>query len=84
MRGMIKNKLFAAAVTMAFMAVVRPDPEPELWGVAMVAIMMYEFIFYAIEYIGREIREREREYRIEVNEIARKKDGRRWANEWIA
>lgn len=40
----------AAAITLAFMTAVRPDPEPGRAAAAMVGIMLYETAAYCIRY----------------------------------
>ena len=82
MKG-IKNRLVAAAITIAFMAIVHPDPEPSLWGVALVSILMYEGIRICIEYVVRENTRCKKREAVLQNIQYREEDGARWANEWM-
>ena len=70
------NKAIAASITIAFMAVVRPDPDPELWGVALTALTMYEGIRIGAEHFRKALRKRkeERYTTVSIGDI------RRWAN----
>ncbi len=76
--GEMKARAIAAGITIAFMAFVRPDPEPEpeLWGVALVALLMYEGIGWSLEYI-RELRQKKKEERYATVSLG---DIRRWAD----
>lgn len=78
-KGELISKGAAFVLTLGFMAVVRPDPEPSRVEAALVAILMYEVIRYSIRYI---MRERGRRRRIEAAAIS-KADIQRWADEWI-
>lgn len=70
----ITDRITAAAMTLAFMAWVRPDPDPTVWGVALVVMLMYEGLAYCIGQV-REIRKQQR---IAVNIRARQEDAERW------
>ena len=78
-KGELINKGIAGALTLLFLAVVRPDPAPSgiSWGI--VTLMVYEFLAYSIRYIRRE----KRRQRARRNLKAMKYDGRRWADEWL-
>lgn len=77
------NKALAGAATLAFLAVVRPDPAPSMVETALVAVLMYECVRWGIEYV-RKINQTQKQKRyISLNLKARKEDGERWANEWI-
>lgn len=78
-RGEIIDRGIAAALTATFMALVRPDPEPSLVGVSIVAILLYEGLTCCIRYIRKERRRR----RIQRNAEAMTYDGSRWADEWL-
>ena len=77
--GELISKGLAFVLTLGFMAIVRPDPEPSRVEAALIAILMYEVIRYCIRYI---MRERRRKQRIEAAAIS-KEDIQRWADEWI-
>lgn len=82
-KGELINKGIAAAVTVGFMAVVRPDPMPSLMEAALITVLMYECARWGIEYV-RKINQAQKQKRyITLNLKARKEDGERWANEWI-
>ena len=76
MKG-IKDKVISAVLTLAFMAFVRPDPNPSLVGVAFTALLMYEGIFYIIQYIEKQ--DVKRKKIIFMEELS--KDINRWAAE---
>lgn len=78
-RGALIDKGAAAALTLLFLAVVRPDPMPSgvAWGIT--AIMMYEVLSRCI----RRVRIERRREAIRRNMRAMKYDGQRWADEWI-
>ena len=76
-RGEMINRAIAAGITIAFMAVVRPDPDPELWGVALVALLMYEAISRSIDYVQKVNRKQKAEAYISLNLKAMKEDGER-------
>ena len=78
-RGEMINRGAAAAITVVFMALVRPDPDPALWETALVSIGMYEALRWCIWYIRR-IRRQEK---IRKNREVMYYDGTRWADEWI-
>lgn len=82
-KGDLMNKAFAAAVTIGFLAAVRPDAEPERWSVALIAVLMYEAIRWSMEYIQKVNRRRKQKRYISLNLKARNEDGKRWADEWI-
>ena len=76
-RGEMINRVIAAAITIGFMAAVRPDPNPERWGIALVAVLMYECIRWGIEYVQKVNRRQKVEEYISLNLKARKEDGER-------
>ena len=78
-RGELINRGIAAVITLAFMTLVRPDPDPALWEMAMVAIMMYEALRWCVWYIRRI----QKKKRIELNNFARREDGKRLDAFWI-
>lgn len=57
-RGELIERGVAAGITIAFMAFVRPDPDPPLAGVALVALLMYEFTRICVGRIRRRKRTR--------------------------
>ena len=78
-RGELINKGIAAAVTIGFMAVVRPDPMPSLVGSAFITVLMYETVRWGVYYV-RQIRQQKKNKRYIT---LTKRDMRRWADEWI-
>ena len=78
-RGDLINKGIAAASTLAFMAVVRPDPMPSLVEAAFITVLMYEVVRWCVWYV-RQIRQQKRDKRYIT---LTKRDMRRWADEWI-
>jgi hypothetical protein len=78
-RGELTNKGIAAAVTVGFMAVVRPDPMPSLVEAAFITVLMYEVVRWCVWYV-RQIRQQKRDKRYIT---LTKRDMRRWADEWI-
>lgn len=78
-RGELINKGIAAAVTVGFMAVVRPDPMPSLVGAAFITVLMYETVRWGVYYV-RQIRQQKKNKRYIT---LTKRDMRRWADEWI-
>lgn len=78
-RGELINKGIAAAVTVGFMAVVRPDPMPSMAETALITVLMYEAVRWCVWYV-RQIRQQKRDKRYIT---LTKRDMRRWADEWI-
>ena len=78
-RGELINKGIAAAVTIGFMAVVRPDPMPSLVEAAFITVLMYEVVRWCVWYV-RQIRQKKKDKRYIT---LTKRDMRRWADEWI-
>lgn len=76
-RGEMINKVIAAIITIGFMAAVRPDADPERWGIALVAVMLYEGIRWSIEYVQKANRRQQAERYLILNLKARKEDGER-------
>ena len=74
-KGELINKGAAAALTVAFLALVRPDPEPTRVGLTVTAVLMYEALKYIVWYVRREVRRR----KARRNVWAMRYDGRRWA-----
>lgn len=75
-RGELINKGIAAASTLAFMAVVRPDPMPSLVGTAFITILMYEVVRWAVWYVRKANRKRKEDRYITTS----LQDMRRWAD----
>ena len=73
------NKILSAGITLAFMAVVRPDEGVSLVGIAFVSVLMYETLVYCIKYV-RKMHRKERY--IESTRIS-KQDIQRWASQWF-
>lgn len=78
-RGELINKGIAAVSTLAFMAVVRPDPMPSLVEAAFITVLMYEVVRWCVWYV-RQIRQQKKDKRYIT---LTKRDMRRWADEWI-
>ena len=78
-KGELFNKGIAAASTLAFMAVVRPDPMPTMFETALITVLMYEAVRWCVWYV-RQIRQQKRDKRYIT---LTKRDMRRWADEWI-
>lgn len=76
-RGEIINRVVSALMTITFMAWVHPEPDAELWGVAMTSILMYEALRVSLDYICKVNRRRTREEYIRLNLRARKEDAER-------
>ena len=73
------NRVIAGLMTVGFMAIVRPDKDVSLAGVALVSVLMYEAVRYSIERIRRE---RKQEKYIVATRIS-KQDIERWASQWF-
>ena len=78
-RGELIERGIAAGITIAFMAAVRPDPDPPLAGVALVALLMYEGILWCMGH-ARKMRRQEEEDRYDA---WIRSNSRRWADEEI-
>ena len=76
-RGELINKGIAAASTLAFMAVVRPDPMPSLVEAAFITVLMYEVVRWCVWYARKASRKRKEDRYITTS----LQDMRRWANE---
>lgn len=74
-RGELIERGIAAGITIAFMAAVRPDPDPPLAGVALVALLLYEFT----RICASRIRRRKRTRRTKCATVSRG-DIQRWAD----
>ena len=77
------NKALSAAITVAFLAVVRPDPDASLAGTAFVAILMYEGLRVSIDYIQKIQAADKHRSRRKAYERWLHRDGCRWASEII-
>ena len=82
MKG-IGNRVVAFAITLAFMALVRPDPDPSIVGVSLVAILLYEVLRFALDGISEHRRQKRRSRRRIESLTAGEEDIRRWADEWL-
>lgn len=76
-RGELINKGIAAAVTVGFMAVVRPDPMPSMAETALITVLMYEVVRWCAWYVRKASRKRKEDRYITTS----LQDMRRWANE---
>ena len=74
------NRAIAAGVTIGFLALVKPDPNPTLWGVGLTAIMIYEGAVLCVSGIRKYQREKKEQRYITVS----LSDIRRWAEEVIS
>ena len=73
------NKVLSAGITLAFLAVVRPDPDASKIGIAFTGILMYEVLALCIGHIRKE---RKKDRYIQSTTISRA-DIKRWSDEWI-
>ena len=71
------NKAIAAGIVLAFLGAVRPDPEPSLVGVGIVALLIYESSLFIIRFSTKVKRKRRKDRYITVS----KQDIKRWADE---
>jgi hypothetical protein len=58
------NRLYAHAVTVLFMALVRPDSTPALWQSALVAVLLDEALYRLYKQIRRELNIKPGKYRL--------------------
>ena len=75
-RGELINKGIAAASTLAFMAVVRPDPMPSMFETALITVLMYEAVRWCAWYVRKASRKRKEDRYITTS----LQDMRRWAD----
>lgn len=61
---------------MGFLAMVKPDPNPTLWGVGLVAILIYEGTLYTVDGVIKHLRKKKEEKYITVS----LSDIKRWAD----
>lgn len=78
-KGGLINKGIAAALTLAFLALVRPEPAPGAFAAGAVALMLYEGLTWCIGY-ARRAKRRDAARR---NRRMMQYDARRWAAEWL-
>ena len=76
-RGELINKGIAAASTLAFMAVVRPDPMPSMFETALITVLLYETVRWGVWYVRKTNKKRKEDHYITTS----LQDMRRWANE---
>ena len=76
-KGELISKGIAAAVTVGFMAVVRPDPMPSLVEAAFITVLMYEVVRWCVWYVRKANKKRKEDRYITTS----LQDMRRWANE---
>ena len=74
-KGEIYDRLIAAAMTIAFMVFVQPDPEPSRTEATIAALLIYETIRFCSKYIRRMQRKKKKQQ----NNEALHYDARRWA-----
>ena len=70
------NRLIAAGATIGFLTLVKPDPNPSLWGVGLTAIMIYEGTVLCVSGI-RKYQQKRKEQRYTTVSLS---DIRRWAD----
>ena len=75
-RGELINKGIAAASTLAFMAVVRPDPMPSMFETALITVLMYEVVRWCVMYVRKANRKRKEAHYITTS----LQDMKRWAD----
>jgi len=79
MKENIKEKTVAGALSVLFLALVRTDADPQMWQVALIALVLYECAVMTIKIAQKEARHRRRNRIIRI----RQQDARRWAEEWF-
>lgn len=70
------NKVVAGLMTVGFMAIVRPDKDVSLVGVALVSVLLYEAVSYSIDFVRKSQRKRKERHYITVSRA----DMKRWAD----
>lgn len=70
------NKVIAGLMTVGFMAIVRPDKDVSLVGVALVSVLLYEAVSYSIDFVRKSQRKRKERHYITVSRA----DMKRWAD----
>ena len=75
-RGTLIDKGVAGAVTVGFMAVVRPDPIPTMFETALITVLMYEAARWCAWYVRKANRKRKEDRYITTS----LQDMRRWAD----
>ena len=70
------NKVVAGLMTVGFMAIVRPDKDVSLVGVALVSVLLYEAMVYSIDFVRKSQRKRKERHYITVSRA----DMKRWAD----
>ena len=70
------NNVLAGASTLTFMAIVRPDTDVSLVGVALVSVLLYEAMVYSIDFVRKNQRKRKERHYITVSRA----DMKRWAD----
>ena len=82
-RGELINKGAAGAITLLFLAAVRPDPTPNAleWGV--VALLMYEGLTWCVRYARLVHARSKRQKARDEYERWLHYDGKNWAKTWL-
>ena len=70
------NKVVSGLMTVGFMAIVRPDKDVSLVGVALVSVLLYEAMVYSIDFVRKSQRKRKERHYITVSRA----DMKRWAD----
>ena len=73
------NKILAAAITVAFLSLVRPDPTATEIGYVISALLIYETLAWCIGYVRKVNHRKQEKHYITLT----KADIRRWANEQL-
>ena len=75
MRG-IKDKMIAGAGTIGFLALVSTNSKPQLWQVALIALLLYEISLMAVRIARKQARKARRRRYITISRI----NAKRWAD----
>ena len=73
------NKILAAAITVAFLSLVRPDPTATEIGYVISALLIYEGLVFCFNYTQKVKKKKKKEHYITIG----REDIKRWANEQL-
>ena len=82
-RGELINKGIAAGITLAFILMVRPDPEPSALEWGFVSLLMYEGMTWCVRYARRAHARSKRQKARDEYERWLHYDGKNWADTWL-